>query len=464
MRLHDAERLVTVGKYMSSGSIKCVDTAPSSPFIVAAGSRDGVISIWDIREEAAFIPPPDYGGPKGGTWSSQTAAEIIDASASTKYSVTSLVYIDDNLLVSGGDSRGSINYWDMRKTNKPVKRKSPLLTVDSKHALSPVGREHGIQSMCVDRLTRSKLLVGQGNGVLSVLNARNPDDEVQTYSGHNNKSFYIKASISDDGQFIASGSISGAVYIWKVGHSSRYIKELKSHRTEVCDVQWCKNGFRLASCSDDGSVKVWHLNKESDLAGDQRARDLEALKGARKLRNTRPVKYVSWASSPAPVPPRNKSEAAGDSYLKMNLKGSETGSSMGESNASCTVETAPMGPTVPSALSEKATLENLTSPSQSTSTSVPAPNGAAGDANGDIENMDPQTPLLSRSNKRRIDQLSATPPPSATTSSAAVSSTTGGSSVTGASAAEAAKAAVSTPNNSVKKRKTLLHYFSPPAV
>lgn len=103
------------------------------------------------------------------------------------------------------------------------------------------------------------------------------------YKGHECSSFYVKASISPDGLTMATGSADGQVYIYKrppqnkrLHHhsiaqsthddesSSKIVRAsqlLTGHQHEVTCVGWSAQQLDgqsvLASCADDGSIRVW---------------------------------------------------------------------------------------------------------------------------------------------------------------------------------------------------------------
>jgi hypothetical protein len=83
-----------------------------------------------------------------------------------------------------------------------------------------------------------------------------------TFNGHINHSFYIKSSFSPDDRYIVSGDSGYDVCIWDVKHPLLDPLRLKGHRGEVSDVKWCPTDLSmLASCSDDGSVRIWKMDR-----------------------------------------------------------------------------------------------------------------------------------------------------------------------------------------------------------
>ncbi|TNN76144.1 Denticleless [Liparis tanakae] len=90
---------------------------------------------------------------------------------------------------------------------------------------------------------------------------------VAVFSGHQNSSFYVKSTISPDDQFLASGSSDNNAYVWKISDPKQPPMMLQGHSEEVTSVSWCPTDFtKIASCSDDHTVRIWRLHREMDGA------------------------------------------------------------------------------------------------------------------------------------------------------------------------------------------------------
>jgi denticleless len=90
------------------------------------------------------------------------------------------------------------------------------------------------------------------------------------YEGLINKSFYIKSSLSPDGQYLLSGSSEEKAYIWNVNNSQPLVS-LCGHRAEVTCVAWSHTkDLRVVTCSDDARHKIWRVGPEV-IGDDQNA-------------------------------------------------------------------------------------------------------------------------------------------------------------------------------------------------
>lgn len=82
------------------------------------------------------------------------------------------------------------------------------------------------------------------------------------YVGLVNKSFYIKSSLSPDGQYLLSGSSEEKAYIWNVNNAQPLVA-LCGHRAEVTCVAWSQTkDLRVVTCSEDARHKVWRVGPE----------------------------------------------------------------------------------------------------------------------------------------------------------------------------------------------------------
>jgi WD40 repeat protein len=136
--------------------------------------------------------------------------------------------------------------WDLRKTNE--KNPKPVHVVNQ---YTGTPRRYGVSSLALDS-TGSRLLVSYTNSKICMYDStifhdssrnfkpkakqedralskdnsgaidgekhdRSPRGEpLQCYQGHQNASFYVKATFSPDDQFVVSGSCDHNIYIWEV--------------------------------------------------------------------------------------------------------------------------------------------------------------------------------------------------------------------------------------------------------
>ncbi|CAB0013191.1 unnamed protein product, partial [Nesidiocoris tenuis] len=79
--------------------------------------------------------------------------------------------------------------------------------------------------------------------------------------------FFSKLSLSPDGRFLAAGSTEQFAKIWSTAKPDGPLVTLGGHQEEVTCVDWCKQGEpKMATCSDDGTYRLWTIGPECDGA------------------------------------------------------------------------------------------------------------------------------------------------------------------------------------------------------
>lgn len=95
------------------------------------------------------------------------------------------------------------------------------------------------------------------------------------YVGLRNSTFYIKSSLSPDGQYLLSGSSDEKAYIWNIDNPKPLLA-LVGHTVEVTCVAWSHSAdMRVVTCSDDARHKIWRVGPElieSDQVASYRGR------------------------------------------------------------------------------------------------------------------------------------------------------------------------------------------------
>lgn len=82
------------------------------------------------------------------------------------------------------------------------------------------------------------------------------------FRGHVNSTFYVKAVLSPDDEYLLSGSSDGNAYIWQVRRPGSAAYVLRGHTNEVTAVDWCRADVgRLVTLSDDNVVWIWRQHK-----------------------------------------------------------------------------------------------------------------------------------------------------------------------------------------------------------
>ena len=275
------------------GSVKSVQFRPGSQNELVSGAREGSILFWDIRApdgSTASAPTQNVGPaqaiPNAHVREDQRSLATSKAkrSTGTQHSVTSVVFIDDTVVATAGANDGVVKLWDLRKSFSFGGKGGGAGHVKSflSREASATGRARGISSLAVNA-TRNKLLASSADHHIYIFDCIVPEVEPTIFSGHVHNGFYVKSSFSPDGRYIVSGSSDECVYIWDVSTPLLPPIRLRGHKGEVSDVRWCPTDMtKLASSSDDTTVRVWSIDRERrqrklegevDAAQGQRFRD-----------------------------------------------------------------------------------------------------------------------------------------------------------------------------------------------
>lgn len=81
----------------------------------------------------------------------------------------------------------------------------------------------------------------------------------------------VLTSLSADrwGSFVIGGSKKGNLYIWEVS-TGHLLLSFQAHFKEILRVKCCPNKDMLASCSGDGSARIWDLMALIDVTNIER--------------------------------------------------------------------------------------------------------------------------------------------------------------------------------------------------
>ncbi|KAJ7774271.1 WD40 repeat-like protein [Mycena maculata] len=262
-----------------SSTIKCVSWDPSHRDLLAAGGRDGLICIWDLRVSENRTSQPVMSilaahedvGPNGKRKVSK------GKNASIPRTVTGILYSDANpcQLISSGSSDGILRCWDLRVAkSKSAKVKEPACMSSS--PLDPTAGQ-------ASRRPRGIISLVDGSGpTAGLIFALAADSRIYTYARdslaafgnsytHENlqTNFYVKLAASPCGRWVATGGagVSGSSFAFDVSNATRTSGpkqtgvELKGHSGDAGGVDWAPD--MLATCWDDGMVRIWRADTET---------------------------------------------------------------------------------------------------------------------------------------------------------------------------------------------------------
>ncbi|XP_037605806.1 denticleless protein homolog [Sebastes umbrosus] len=258
-------------------SLKSVAFTPQEKAVFCTGARDGNIMVWDTRcskKDGFYRQVKQISGahnkaetnPPTKTKKRRSSTRGMAPSVDTQQSVTVVLFRDEHTLISSGAVDGVIKMWDLRK-NYTAHRPDPVPLQTYPYPGSCMRMRLGYSGLVLDS-TRSNIVSNCTDDSIYMFNVSGmKTTPVAVFSGHQNSSFYVKSTISPDDQFLASGSSDHNAYIWKISDPNHPPMMLQGHSEEVTSLAWCPTDFtKIASCSDDHTVRIWRLHREMDGA------------------------------------------------------------------------------------------------------------------------------------------------------------------------------------------------------
>ncbi|TKY50456.1 Denticleless protein-like [Spatholobus suberectus] len=243
-----------------TGSVKSLCSHPTNADIIVSGSRDGSFRIWDLRSKSTAksrrgeVSICSMGGVKGAHISSQARRTRRGKAASM--SITSVLCLKDQVSIATAGAVDSVlKFWDTRNLKSTVTQTSLCPQSTEKQRL------HGISSLSQDESGLFLSASCMDNRIYLYNTLQLEKGPLKSFSGCRIESFFVKSAISPDASNIVSGSSDGNAYVWKVDKPLEEPTILKSHDGEVTAVNWsCSEIGRLATCSDDFTVRTWNKN------------------------------------------------------------------------------------------------------------------------------------------------------------------------------------------------------------
>ncbi|XP_048840917.1 denticleless protein homolog [Brienomyrus brachyistius] len=257
-------------------SLKSVAFTKQEKAVFCTGGRDGNIMVWDTRcskKDGCYRQVKQISNAHNKT-DRHTPSKIkrkkhapkgILPSVDSQQSVTVVLFRDEHTLISAGAVDGTIKMWDLRK-NYTAYHQDPVPLQVYPYPGSSV-RKLGYSGLTLDSSSTNLFSNCTDDNIYMFNIAGLKTTPVAVFSGHLNSSFYVKSTVSPDDQFLVSGSSDHQAYIWKISDPGRSPMMLQGHCQEVTSVMWCPTDFtKIASCSDDNTIRVWRLNRGEDGA------------------------------------------------------------------------------------------------------------------------------------------------------------------------------------------------------
>ncbi len=233
--------------------------------LMAAGSADGTVHLWNMETLAEIWSTKKHSGPvrsicisPDGTtvasagddrsvqiWNARHG-RVIATIAAHEGEVTSVAYnsTGTQLLTAGNDR--AVKVWDVA-TRKETATLKEFIGTSGRAVFSPDDQQ--IATICEDRSIR----------------VWTPDLKRQllVLKGHKKQIFGL--AYSPDGQQLVSGGADHYVKVWDV-KAGREVATFTGHTAPVWSVTFAPDGGKVASASADLVGKVWDLKTKANLA------------------------------------------------------------------------------------------------------------------------------------------------------------------------------------------------------
>jgi len=146
----------------------------------------------------------------------------------------------------------------------PISGMPDIEPINSAEVTEPVG---GYNWKELEGLESSKILLSDNHKPLSAVDASNSNDppplvSIATLAGHSMKT--TCCSLSRDGKYLATGSSDRSGIVWNIQNKTQAFT-LDGHSHQITCVAWDeKDVSRLATCSYDKTVRIWHFPQGDD--------------------------------------------------------------------------------------------------------------------------------------------------------------------------------------------------------
>ncbi|KXN87912.1 hypothetical protein AN958_07922 [Leucoagaricus sp. SymC.cos] len=272
-----------------TSTVKTASWDPTHSSLLATGGRDGAICLWDRRVSTSFAEGVGVTRPViviSDAHEDPTGPKVRKSKKHVPMpkTVTGLIFPESEPfgLVSSGAYDGLLRFWDLRTPATPRKSRStkpkppPGLysTPIDPTTLNGSKRSRGIISLAQGTGPSAGLVFGLGQDsrihtyALPTLTAQPTDFHDESMHA---TSFYVKLSLSPCGNWLACGASNpkSSCFLFEVKAAGRLdgstgiqrAVELHGQKGEVGAVDWA--GGSLATCADDGTVRVWRPDIET---------------------------------------------------------------------------------------------------------------------------------------------------------------------------------------------------------
>ncbi len=189
--------------------------------LVASGSSDGIVRVWDLDSPGTPREVGDLGSP-----------------------VRSVRFSEDESFIVSGSMDGTVNVWATDKSwsvsaDSLCSHRGPVLSVD----VSSDG---------------NRVVSGGDDGYVYISKLDEKRNRCVPITGHAGR--VTKVDFSPDGKRMVSAGIDGRINIWYLKNEMiQSHRELRGHGGKVVDAGFTAEDTQIVSSGEDGAIRLWSI-------------------------------------------------------------------------------------------------------------------------------------------------------------------------------------------------------------
>ncbi|KAI8141214.1 WD40-repeat-containing domain protein [Fennellomyces sp. T-0311] len=246
-------------------SLRSANFHPTNPHLIISASMDGSFMIWDTRYNLKQQKDPSavngigadapvYAPIKTALRAHFTERRPLESVKKPERSVTAAYFVPhhEDKVITSGSYDGKIKIWDCR-TGRDARPIDEWVAFNRNQS-----RARGIADLKIDS-TGTRLYSLSMDHIINMHYINNLSQPARRFvsSDQTINTFFVKMALSADDRYLLCGSSKKVVYAWDVERPQSGPVLYEGHGSETTSMSWCSNTAEFASCSDDGSLRIW---------------------------------------------------------------------------------------------------------------------------------------------------------------------------------------------------------------